>query len=153
MAELDIDTLGVEQLKEQIDKLNAALAAKLKAETDEKIAEVQAIIAAYGLTKEQLFGGAAAKAPKAAKEDGEKKVRWPSAIYFNAQAPKGEELHLSRGANKPSWLTEDNKDKYKIRDIAEQIKLIEQYDPENDKPVSSRKAWLEANPDKTQSKD
>jgi len=151
MAELNIDGLGVEELKEQIDKLNAALAAKLKAETDEKIAEVRAIIAGYGLTKEQIFGGAAPKAPKAAKEDGEKKSRLPRAIYFNAQAVKGDGIYAG-SAKKPAWFSEENKGKYVVLDIAEQIKLLEQYDPENTKLIQGRKAWLASNPEQSQSK-
>lgn len=149
MAELDIDSLGVEQLKEQIDKLNAALAAKLKAETDEKIAEVQAIIAAYGLTKEQLFGGAAPKASKSAKEDGEDKSRTPRAIYYNAQAEKGEEIYAG-GKQKPSWFSDANKKNFVKVDIPEQIEILRKHG--KDDLAEAREKWLAANPDKTQSK-
>lgn len=153
MAEQTLEQLLEE--KRKADEAAAALAKKIEelqaASRNAALEDVKKTIAQYGFTAAEL-GIKTETAPKPAKPAAAKKegdLRKPAAIYYNAQAKEGEKLVTSR-RDKPEWLTDENKTKFAVLEIAEQIRLLKAAGKSGD-IVTKREEWLAENPTETHS--
>lgn len=160
LAKLEADLQEAEQLAQAKKKALQELKIEMKKGV---IADVKATIAQHGLTILDLFSAAevakltTTPAPvvstaKTQKTKGEGAKRRPKAIYYNAQAEKGQELYLASGTP-PKWFDKDNeaiKSKFIIKDYAEQIVLLRKFG--NEDKAKDREDWLAANPTETSSK-
>lgn len=155
MSTLDLNSLSREELQKLIAEATKVDENKAKQEKATAIAAALKLIEENKLTVTDLFpnlnypsSNSAVAKPKVEKEDG--KLRRPSAICYNSQAVKGEQVYTGR-AKKPSWLTDENKSKFAVLDIAEQIKILREHGHED--LVVKREQWLAANPTETRSKE